>query len=146
MEPQDSTHCYEFLDLPAKYPVPRWHLDMPVYAGRCESTGAGLLHLRGWILPDGERWKRYVGVSIRLNGITRAYPLNEQRGDVVAKLLNLEPRDYPDLRCGFNLNLREVAELEFGLDLDGVLVWLKHLRRTGGTTGPGNNGDRTHRQ
>lgn len=126
MEPQNSALCYEMLDLALpRTPIPRWHLDTPVAGAPCERIGLGRFRLRGWMLPNGTC---RLGIAVRANGLTRAYPLNEQRGDVILKVLQLDPADHPELFCGFDLALPEVREFDIGLDLDGTLVWLKRLR------------------
>lgn len=111
--------------------LPKWFLDTPQDGIPYQRIGHSHFRLRGWVLPGGAL---RAGVAIRAVGVTRAYPLNEQRGDAMTKLLDLSPAENPDLLCGFDLKLREVDELDFGLDLDGKIVWLKRLRRLDGAS------------
>lgn len=111
--------------------MPDWFLDTPQDGMPCDRIGHSHFRLRGWVLPGGAR---RTGVAIRVVGVTCAYALNEHRGDVMMKLLDMVPAEHPDFLCGFDLKLREVDEFDFGLDLDGQLVWLKRLCRLDGNS------------
>lgn len=121
---------FGMLDLPSDgKTIPSWFLDEPQDGIPCEGIGHSHFRLRGWVLPG---CARRTGVAIRAAGVTCAYALNEHRGDVLIKLLQMVPAEHPDLVCGFDLKLRAVDEFDFGLDLDGQLRWLKRLRRLDG--------------
>lgn len=127
-----SAPRFGVVDLPSSgTTMPNWFLDTPHDGIPCERIGHSHFRLRGWVLPGGAR---RTGVAIRAVGVTCAYALNEHRGDVMMKLLDMVPAEHPDLLFGFDLKLREVDEFDFGLDLDGQLVWLKRLRRLDGVS------------
>ena len=69
-----------------------------------------------------------VHVAVRYGGLTRCYPLNTERGDVVIKILGATASGHPRLRCGFDLSIEIERELEFGFEVGGRLYWLHDFR------------------
>ena len=134
MEP-NSAPLFEVVDLPKPgLAVPNWFLDTPTGGIPSERVDLAHFRLRGWVLPGSAR---RTGVAVRADGVTRAYELNEHRGDVMMKLLDMLPAEHPDLLFGFDLKVRECDQFDIGLDLDGRLVWLKRLcRMDGANSGP----------
>jgi len=103
----------------------KWSLDFPKSALAFESVKVGRFQLKGWALEDrGEQ----VHVALRSAGLTRCYPLNADRPDVIKHVLAAEPVGHPRLMCGFNLNFPVAPEIEFGFEIDARFVWLLKLR------------------
>lgn len=125
-----SALLFKVVDLPsAGIAIPEWFLDTPKDGIPSERIGQTHFRLRGWVFPGSAR---RTGMAVRADGVTRAYALNEHRGDVMMKRLDMVPAERPDFLCGFDVKLRECDQFDFGLDLDGRLVWLKRLCRLDG--------------
>lgn len=120
---------YEIVALPKPLrPLPSWHLDLPAPLVPCETDGAGRLHIRGWIAPRDVVSEQGWGIAVRGQGVTRVYPLNRWRGDVLRKVLGLEPDQFPGRILGFDWYVAAHREFDFGLCLRGELSWLRRLR------------------
>lgn len=81
----------------------------------------GLL-LAGWVLVSDSLSQ--VFLVVRYSGVTRSYPLNIDRPDVVSQVLAVDPAGHPLLRCGFHYEMPMCGDLEVGFYIDGSVVWL----------------------
>ena len=134
MQPGTDAIWYDVSRLTARTDsLPRWNLECPAVDQPCERLDGGRIRVRGWLVPPPEIDSTAAGIAIRVEGITRCYPLNRWRGDVIKKVLALDPERRPELMLGFDWALEEVSEFDFGLDLAGELRWVRRLhRRQGG--------------
>ena len=102
----------------------RWTLDSPKSDDLFENAEGGKYKLRGWALAlQGKR----LSLAVRQYGVTRCYPFNKTRADVITKVLGEEPNGHPQLMCGFEYAWPFGAPVEFGLECNAQLVWLKVL-------------------
>lgn len=106
--------------------ITHWTLDTPRSMVPYETVEPGRFRLRGWAIAEGDL---PVRVALRYGGVTRCYPLDTARGDVVRKILLQEPDGHPKLGCGFDLSIEAVSELEFGFEVDARFTWMYTLRR-----------------
>lgn len=100
----------------------RWHLDTPRSDGTGDAFYCNALQIRGWALGvSGRR----LHIAIRQNGLTRCYPLNENRNDVIRKILGEDPDEHAQLMCGFDYTFPISAPIEFGFECYAQFIWLK---------------------
>ena len=119
---------FEILRLQASSPsreALKWSLDSPRTGIPFESVEGGRFRIRGWVLADQGK---PVHVAIRDGVLTRCYPLNELRADVVKQVLQSEPDGHPRLMCGFDLSFPVLPEITFGFESDATFWWLLKLR------------------
>lgn len=103
----------------------KWALDFPKSAVAFESLQKTRFRLQGWTLDHNGA---EVHVALRTGGLTRCYPLNTERPDVIRYVLAVEPGGHPWLMCGFDLEFPVAPEIEFGFEIDARFVWLLKLR------------------
>lgn len=103
----------------------KWSLDFPKSAVAFEPLQTTRFRLQGWTLDDNGA---EVHVALRTAGLTRCYPLNRERPDVIRHVLAAEPDGHPSLMCGFDLAFPVAPEIEFGFEIDARFVWLLQLR------------------
>lgn len=130
-----ASPCYEFErrhDRAEATQVTHWTLDTPQSLVPYEATDPLRFRLRGWALAEGDL---PVRVALRYGDVTRCYPIDVHRGDVVSKILKQEPDGHPKLGCGFDLSVEAVPELEFGFEVDARFTWIYTLRRRMGSGG-----------
>lgn len=98
-----------------------WCLDSPDSEGVCDfSTERGYC-VRGWALAHSEA---PVSVLLRAEGVTRAYPLNVARQDVVDSVLHSGPDESGRLICGFNLPLPFCNTCHLGFECMDRVFWI----------------------
>ena len=106
--------------------ISEWHLDSPRHEADAESLGDGKFMLRGWALSsDGSP----AHVAVEIDGVTKCYPMNTRRADVVEAILKEDPKDHPRLYCGFELPLAAAAQLRYGFEVGSRITWIHRLRR-----------------
>lgn len=111
----------------------RCHLDLPSDGQASELDASGLLGIRGWVL--GRHWQpERLCVRCVDSGTVLRYPIDRERGDVVQKILQQEPRGHPKLRCGFDVRVPTSASLEIGFEVAGNVVVRYALERKHGLT------------
>jgi hypothetical protein len=103
----------------------RWNLEslLPGPTVTLE-TQEGQLLLRGWVLG---RKGRAIHVAVRQGGLSRCYPLIEERPDVVEALATAIPAEVGSSRVGFRFMLNSIAPFDFGFEIGGVLTWVYHI-------------------
>lgn len=112
-----------------------WALDFPQQdkAPRMSERG---LYLQGWVLPhagtqQGELVARFIAES---EEVLRTIPFNNDRPDVIQRVLGTDPAGHPQLRCGFIAYLKDAPRaFELGIKLDGETVWLCDVQLTEST-------------
>jgi SAM-dependent methyltransferase len=108
----------------------RWSIDSPRSDAELALGDDGTFRLRGWALgKSGSR----LHVAMRQNGLTRCYPLNQNRPDVIRKILGEEPEGHARLMCGFDYAVPLGSAVEFGFECDAKFSWLKVLGDSAGT-------------
>lgn len=100
--------------------VHRWNLESVKDGEACQRSGQRLL-VTGWVWPTAGGHR--VRLATRQNGVTRSYPLNVQRPDVVQALQGEAPGAGSSY-CGFRYKLQMDGEFEIGFEIDGWLFWL----------------------
>lgn len=136
-----------------KLPLPErgpqiWALDFPQQdkAPRVNERG---LYLQGWVLPhagtqQGELVARFTAGS---EEVLRTIPFNNDRPDVIQRVVGAAPAGHPHLRCGFIAYLKEAPQaFELGVKLDGETVWLCDVQLTESTLGAGTENKRAEMQ
>ena len=85
--------------------VYRWCLDSPVndFAVSDERVGQIGIKVRGWVLPNP---KKNLSVVVLCGDEVISLPFNEERPDVIQKVLKESPSDHTLLRCGFRHSVR----------------------------------------
>lgn len=83
----------------------RWCLDYPVnkFAVTDERVGEKGIKVRGWILPSS---KQSLSVIVLCGNEVIPLPLNEDRPDVIEKVLKENSSAHPLLKCGFRHSVR----------------------------------------
>ena len=101
--------------------INRWYLDAPKHGG---AIAAGtLVNVSGWALASPDRQSRLHFIQ-RLHNRTLSYPMNHARADVVEKVLGAEPKNHPQLQCGFTYPIATedaVEDFEIGFEIDGYI-------------------------
>jgi hypothetical protein len=108
-----------------KKEIVQWNLDSlePGTTVRIE-THKELPVVRGWVLG---RRGRPIYVAIRQSGVSRCYPLNEERRDVVEALGLPTGAESRPIRLGFRFTLNSMEAFDFGFEIGGVLAWFYHI-------------------
>jgi len=85
--------------------VYRWCLDYPVndFAVSDERVGEIGIKVRGWVLPSP---KKSLSVILLCGDEAISLPFNEERPDVIEKVLKDEPSGHTHLKCGFRHSVR----------------------------------------
>lgn len=85
--------------------VYRWCLDSPVndFAVSDERVGEIGIKVRGWVLPNPDK---NLSVVLLCGDDAILLPFNEDRPDVIEKVLKDEPTGHPHLKCGFRHSVR----------------------------------------
>lgn len=85
--------------------VYRWCLDSPVndFAVSDERVGEIGIKVRGWVLPYP---KKVFSVVLLCGDEAIPLPFNEERPDVIEKVLKDESSGHPHLKCGFRHSVR----------------------------------------
>lgn len=123
-----------------KLPLPEgalqaWALDFPQQDKAPRVTERGL-YLQGWVLPhagtqQGELVARFI---VGGEEVLRTIPFNNDRPDVIQRVVGAAPAGHPQLRCGFIAYLKDAPQaFELGVKLDGEMVWLCDVQLTEST-------------
>lgn len=107
----------------------KWNLDSPKADNLFDHAEEGRFKIRGWALGVSGKT---LHLAVRQNGVTRCYPFNKKRADVITKVLEAEPTGHPQLMCGFDYTLPSGAPVQFGFECNAQLVWLKVLNPEAG--------------
>lgn len=110
----------------AELAVQAWALDFPQAGAAPRITERGL-YLQGWLLPIPG--VAYGDLVVRVDGTAqetlRKLPFNNDRPDVVQRMLGEEPAAHPRLRCGFIAFLKDVpSRFSLGVIINGEISWL----------------------
>lgn len=100
--------------------VHRWNLESVKDGTACLRSGQRLL-VAGWVWPTAGG--HTVRLATRQQGVTRSYPLNVQRPDVVQAMQAEVPAAATNY-CGFQYSVKAEAGFEIGFEIDGWLFWL----------------------
>lgn len=109
----------------------RWSIDSPKSDADLVDVADGSFRLRGWALGNADS-RLYV--AVRQNGLTRCYPMNQNRPDVVRGVLGEEPDNHSRLMCGFDYVLPLGSAVEVGFECDAQFAWLKTFGDTAGSS------------
>lgn len=99
----------------------KWHLDWPNEKILLNYDGASDLEFRGWVLAKGDL---PVRLAIRRDGVDQFYALNENRPDVIRKVLGSSQEDHPQTMCGFRHLISFSGHLDLGFEFKGKIQWL----------------------
>jgi 2-polyprenyl-3-methyl-5-hydroxy-6-metoxy-1,4-benzoquinol methylase len=91
----------------------KWHLERPHEETLRNFDGASDVEFSGWVLTNCNSPVRLV---TRQNGINSFYDLNNNRPDVVRKVLKSSEENHPALRCGFRHTICFSGYLELGFE------------------------------
>lgn len=120
--------------LPVAQPVIQaWSLDFPQAGSAPRVTERGL-YLQGWVLSDPAvvRGDLVVRASGTGSGALRKLPFNNDRPDVIQRMLGEEPTAHPRLRCGFIAFLKDApSRFSLGVMIDGDVCWLCEVELQG---------------
>ncbi len=112
------------IDDPNCHFLHKWNFDSP----KSEIVGTGSvsdiksIELRGWALGRGDS---AIHLAVRQDGMTRSYPFNAKRSDVIMKILKEDPEVSTRLTCGFCYPIRLTGVLEVGFECNGEIHWVK---------------------
>jgi hypothetical protein len=84
---------------------------------------AGQVLLKGWMLG---RSNKALNVAVRFSGITKSYPLNEERSDVIENFKE-DHTAHLVLKCGFHYAVPVGVSIEIGVEYEANLYWLHTL-------------------
>lgn len=118
------------LDEPA---IRTWVLDFPQDGAAARVTAAGL-YLQGWLLTAPGAVRGEVMLRTRRDGAeqVQALPFNNDRPDVIQRVLGETPAGHAQLRCGFNAHVPGLpAEFGVGVCVDGRTTWLCEVNLSG---------------
>ena len=100
--------------------VDRWNLETIRDGNVCESEGEHLI-VGGWAWG---KTSRPINIAVRQEGVTRSYPLNVERPDVVQALAENPGERWGDVICGFKYKVKNNAAFDIGFEVDGWIFWL----------------------
>lgn len=118
------------LDEPA---IRAWVLDFPQTGAAARVTEAGL-YLQGWLLTKPQAVRGHVMLRTRRDGVeqVQALAFNNDRPDVIQRVLGETPAGHAQLRCGFNAHVPNLpAEFTLGVSVDGRTTWLCEVSMSG---------------
>lgn len=99
-----------------------WALDFPVDGKEPRLSERGL-YLQGWVLEQAGAERG--ALLLRADGEIRTLAFNNERPDVIQRVLGVTPDAHPQKRCGVIAWLKDVPQkFEIGVTLDGVMHWL----------------------
>ena len=121
------THFATIERLPLDEPELRsWVLDFPQPGVAARVTDAGL-YLQGWLLtaPGVARGQMVLRTQHDGTEQVRVLPFNNDRPDVIQRVLGKAPAGHPQLRSGFSAHVPGLpARFELGVQLGERTVWL----------------------
>ena len=98
----------------------RWNLES-IQAGSRLQTEAGRMVVSGWVMGNAPS---AVHIAMRQDGVTRCYPLNVERPDVVQALMNENPTGAMSRFCGFSYAMKSDTAFDIGFEVEGWIFWL----------------------
>lgn len=98
----------------------RWSFDS-VRDDRIQRDEDARVIVSGWAWPKSPA---EVRLAVRQDGITRSYPMNVERPDVVQALQGESGAGFGPPCCGFRYTVRGGNEFQIGFEVDGWLFWL----------------------
>ncbi|MBI5429093.1 MAG: hypothetical protein HY938_01405 [Nitrosomonadales bacterium] len=98
----------------------RWNLES-IQEGSRLQTDEGRMVVSGWVVGNAPT---AVHIATRQDGVTRCYPLNVERPDVVQAVLNERPSGSKNPICGFRHVLKSDTAFDIGFEVDGWIFWL----------------------
>ena len=110
-----------------------WVLDFPQSGAAARVTQAGL-YLQGWLLTAPQAQRGQIMLRTRRDGEeqVQALAFNNDRPDVIQRVLGETPAGHPQLRCGFNAHVPGLpAEFTLGVCVDGRTIWLCEVSLSG---------------
>lgn len=108
-----------------------WALDFPQTGAAARVNERGL-YLQGWLLAAPDVGCEAMLVRVAGEDAVRRVAFNNDRKDVIQRVLGQEPEGHPQLRCGFIAYLADVpAAFTLGVALGGDSVWLCDVRLQG---------------
>lgn len=106
----------------------KWSVDSFSPDAFVEASGQRGCAFRGWVLSNSGR---EVCVAAKASGVTRCYPLNSTRADVVELVLMERPEGHEKLVCGFRVDLKVDDVVDVGFECDGVIFWVYRIEPVG---------------
>jgi len=97
-----------------------WNLES-IQAGSRLQTEAGRMVVSGWVMGNAPS---AVHIAMRQDGVTRCYPLNVERPDVVQALMNENPAGAMSRFCGFSYAMKSDTAFDIGFEVEGWIFWL----------------------
>ncbi|MDY7005636.1 MAG: methyltransferase domain-containing protein [Cyanobacteriota bacterium] len=91
----------------------KWHLDWPDEKSLRNYDGASDIEFRGWVLAKGDL---SVRLATRCNGTINFYDLNENRPDVIRKILGSSQKNHPQVMCGFRQLICFSGDIDLGFE------------------------------
>ncbi|MBS0018667.1 MAG: methyltransferase domain-containing protein [Arthrospira sp. SH-MAG29] len=92
----------------------KWNLDWPDERSlrNYDGKSAGI-EFRGWVLAKGDL---SVRLAIRYDGRINYYDLNENRLDVIRKVIGSSQKNHPKAMCGFRHKICFLGDLDLGFE------------------------------
>lgn len=100
--------------------IHRWNLES-IHEGRRLQSAGGHMMVSGWVVG---KTPSAVHVATRQDGVTRCYPLNVERSDVIQVVLGENPSLPVSPICGFQYALESDSAFDIGFEVDGWIFWL----------------------
>ena len=98
----------------------RWNLES-LQEGKRLQAQDGRMVVSGWVV--GNTAAR-IHLATRQEGVTRCYPMNVERPDVVQALMNENPTCAMSQFCGFSYAMKSDTAFDIGFEVDGWIFWL----------------------
>jgi alginate O-acetyltransferase complex protein AlgJ len=108
-------------------------LDFPQHGAAARVTERGL-YLQGWVLAQTgtQRGNLVVRVHVAGKEELRSLPFNNDRPDVIQRVLGEAPAGHAQLRCGFIAFLKDVpTQFTLGVKLADKICWLWEVELEG---------------
>ena len=113
--------------------ISAWVLDFPQPGVAARVTEAGL-HLQGWLLAAAGVVRGPIVLRVQHDGTeqVQALPFNNDRADVIQRVLGQAPAGHDQLRCGFSAHVPAVpTQFGLGVQLGERTVWLCEVTLSG---------------
>lgn len=98
----------------------RWNLES-IQEGKRLQAQDGRMVVSGWVVGNTPA---RIHLATRQDDVTRCYPLNVERPDVVQAVSSEKPSASTNLFCGFSYALKSDTAFEIGFEVDGWIFWL----------------------
>jgi len=125
----------ERLDNQAKE-IQAWVLDFPQAGTPARVSDAGL-YVQGWLLMAAGVAGAQIVLRTSQAGEETVQPVafNNDRPDVIQRVLRQEPANHPQLRCGFSAHVAALqGEFSVGAKLGEETIWLCRVTMSGSPT------------